>query len=212
MVLDEKVRKQVSRQFERLTGSVRLVVFTQEFECDYCRDTRSIAEELAQLSDKVSVRVHDFGADTDAVQRYRIARIPALVVEGDEDYGIRFYGIPGGYEFSSLLETIRLVSQRKSELDPSTIDFLNGLAEDVDIKVFVSPTCPYCPRAVVLANHMAIASPRVTAQMIEVGEFPELAVKYQVQGVPRTVVNETIVQEGAAPEAVFVSLLRGKLR
>ncbi len=212
MVLDEKVRKQVTKQFDRLTGSVRLVVFTQEFECDYCRETRSIAEELAELSDKVSVRVYDFVRDSDAVKKYRIERIPATVVEWAEDYGIRFNGIPGGYEFTSLLETIRLVSQRKSELEPSTVEFLNGLKEDVDIKVFVTPTCPYCPRAVVLANHMAIAAPRVTARMIEVSEFPELAVKYQVQGVPRTVVNETIVQEGAAPEGVMVSLLKGKLK
>ena len=124
----------------------------------------------------------------------------------------RFYGIPGGYEFSTLMETLRLVSQGASEISPSAKEYLAGLKSPLDIKVFVTPTCPYCPRAAVLAVSFALASDKVKAQIIEIGEFPQLAVKYSVQGVPRTVVNETIIQENAAPEAVFLALLKKELK
>jgi alkyl hydroperoxide reductase subunit AhpF len=76
------------------------------------------------------------------------------------------------------------------------------------MQVFVTPTCPYCPQAVVLAHKMAAASPLVRADMVEAQEFPHLATKYQVMGVPRTVINETTHVEGAAPE----SMVLGKLR
>jgi glutaredoxin len=76
------------------------------------------------------------------------------------------------------------------------------------MQVFVTPTCPYCPRAVILAHHMALVSDKVTADMVEAQEFPEMAQKYKVMGVPRTVINEKHHQEGAAPERMIIQLLQ----
>jgi len=197
----ETIRKEFA---EHLVEPVRLVMFTQEFECQFCAETRQIVEEIATLSDKVTAAIYDFIADKDKAEEYGIDKIPAIAIIGKKDYGIRFYGIPSGYEFSSLFEDIIDVSRGESGLLEPTKKALAQLKEPVHIQVFVTPTCPYCPMAVRLAHRLAMESDLVQADMVEAMEFPQLAIKYQVQGVPRSVINETIHQEGAAPEPLFV--------
>jgi glutaredoxin-like protein len=140
MLIQEKIEKEIRKQFEGLKEKVKLVVFTQEFECQYCRETRLLAEETAKLSDKVSVEVFNFTLDKEKVQEYKIDKIPALAVVGEKDYGIRFYGFPGGYEFTSFLEAIQMVSIRESGLTAAGKDTLKKLAKPVHIQVFVTPT------------------------------------------------------------------------
>jgi len=197
----ETIRKEFA---EHLVEPVRLVMFTQEFECQFCAETRQIVEEIATLSDKVTAEIYDFIADKDKAEEYGIDKIPAIAIIGKKDYGIRFYGIPSGYEFSSLFEDIIDVSRGESGLLEPTKKALTQLKGPVHIQVFVTPTCPYCPMAVRLAHRLAMESDLVQADMVEAMEFPQLAIKYQVQGVPRSVINETIHQEGAAPEPLFV--------
>lgn len=204
MILEDSVKKEVTRQFEALRESVKLTVFTQQFECGYCKETRTLAEEVASLSDLIEIEVLDFEKDRDRADALGIDKIPAVAVSGREDYGIRFYGIPGGYEFASFLEAVRLVSTGNHGLSESTLKSLKSLKKDVHLKVFVTPTCPYCPKAVALAHKLAFASSKVKADMIEATEFPELANRYSVMGVPKTVINETVFQEGAAPEPMLI--------
>ncbi len=207
-LLTNTIRRSVQEMFADLRRPVRLVMFTQEVECEFCAETRQLVEELATLSDKISAEVHDFVQEAELARSYGVDKIPAIVLLGDgQDYGVRFYGIPAGYEFTSLVEAIRLVSSGDPQLKASTMETLKNLDRDVHIQVFVTPTCPYCPQAVYLAHRMAVASPRVRADMVEVTEFPHLAVRYQVMGVPRTVINETVHIEGAAPEPVVLNKL-----
>ncbi len=210
-LLDDNVRDQVAEFLKDLDGSVRLVVFTQDFECEYCAETRQLAEEIAELSDKVAVEVYDFQADAEKAKALGVDKIPAIAVIGAEDYGVRFYGIPSGYEFTSLLHAIRTVAAGEPELSEEGKRFLAEVDQPIHIQVFVTPTCPYCPQAVTLAHQMAIASPHVRADMVEAMEFPHLAVKYQVMGVPRTVINETVHLEGAAPEPMVLDKVREAL-
>jgi glutaredoxin-like protein len=130
----------------------------------------------------------------------------------ETDYGIKFYGIPAGYEFASLIEAIKLVSTGSHGLKPDTTKFLDGLKKDVHLQVFVTPTCPYCPGAVLLAHKMAYYSPKVKGDMIEATEFPHLSQKYRVMGVPRTVINEKEFQEGAAPENTIITKIKAVLK
>ena len=116
----------------------------------------------------------------------------------------RLYGVPAGYEFSTLIEDILMVSQQQAGLSAQTLNELQKLTQPVNIQVFVTPTCPYCPRAVVLAHQLAMASDLITASMVEANEFPHLSTKYQVYGVPRTVIEDVIHVEGAVPEALLV--------
>ncbi|MCB0294595.1 MAG: thioredoxin family protein, partial [Calditrichaeota bacterium] len=109
--------------------------------------------------------------------------------------------------FSTLLEDILLVSRRDSRLSPETRQQLAEVTEPTRIQVFVTPTCPYCPRAVVLAHQFAMENDLITADMVEVTEFPHLAQRYGVRGVPKTVANEVSVAEGALPETHLLNNL-----
>ncbi|MCK5526205.1 MAG: thioredoxin family protein [Candidatus Latescibacteria bacterium] len=204
-LLKEKDREQVRKTFGKLTGNVRLVMFTQEIECPYCRETRELMQEIASLSDKIIAEVYDFVSDKEKVEQYGIDKIPAIVVEGEKDYGIRFYGIPGGYEFTSLMEDILDVSAGRSGLSSATQASLAKLDTSVHIQVFVTLTCPYCPAAVRLAHRLAIERDAVRADMVETAEFPHLAHQYNVFSVPKVVINEETEFEGALPEAEFVA-------
>lgn len=212
-MLNADIQKQVSELLSGMDAPVKLVVFTQgeggALECEMCKETRELVEEVAALSGKLTVEVHDFVADGAMASQYGIDKIPAIaVVRGGEevvDYGIRLYGIPSGYEFSTLMEDIVMVSRGDAGLNQKTLDALAQLPGPIDIQVFVTPTCPYCPRAVLLAHKLAMASDKVTASMVEATEFPHLANRYQVYGVPRTVVNDVIHVEGAVPENMLLA-------
>jgi glutaredoxin-like protein len=208
-LLDDHVREEVKRELAGLPGAVKLLVFTQEFECDYCAETRSLAEELSELSDRIEVEVHDLLGSKAVAEVYGIDKIPAIVVlgEGDRDYGIRFFGVPAGYEFSSLLEAIKMAASGDSGLSPEAKEALAGLKNPVHIQVFVTLTCPYCPMAVQLAHRCAVESELVRADMIEASEFPHLANRYGVYAVPKVVMNERVSFEGALPEKAFVDYL-----
>ena len=214
-LLNEEIKTQLRDEFANLTRPVKLVMFTQELECQYCTETRELAQEVADLSDKIEVEVYDFVADTEIVETYGIDKIPAMAIVkgGDEphDYGIRLYGIPSGYEFSTLIEDIAMVSTGESGLDKATKDELAALTTPLHLQVFVTPTCPYCPPAVRLAHKMALESELVTGDMVEAIEFPHVSNKYQVMGVPRTVINEDTFLEGAAPEAMLMAKVREAL-
>jgi glutaredoxin-like protein len=210
-LLNDEVLEQVKKELADLAGDVRLVVFTQDFECQFCKETRQLAEELASVSDQITVEVYDFVEDKDKADALGVDKIPAIAVIGAEDYGVRFYGIPSGYEFTSLLQALKTVASGESMLQEETQVALAALEDPVHIQVFVTPTCPYCPQSVVLGHQMAVASPLVRADMVEASEFPDLSTKYQVMGVPRTVINEGVHIEGAAPEAMVLGKLQEAL-
>lgn len=204
-MLDDKVMTEVKKVLSAMRNPVTLRLYTQAFECGYCRETHNLLEELTAANPLLKLELKQFETDTQDAKKDGIDKIPAIAVIGERDYGIRFYGIPAGYEFSSLLNAILMVSTGIVKLTEETKAFLANLQKPLHLQVFVTPTCPYCPPAVMLAHQLAMASDKVTADMVEISEFPHLAQKYQVQGVPRTVINERWFMEGAAPEAMLVA-------
>jgi len=202
--ISKEDRDYLKKEFSKMTRPVKLIFFTQQFECQYCQLTRELVTELSELSDKIQVEIYDFVKDEAKVKQYDIKRIPAIVVEGEKDYGIRFYGVPAGYEFSTLIEDIIDVSAGTNVLSKETKEALKKLSRPVHIQVFVTLTCPYCPRAVRIAHMMAMESELVTGDMIEASEFPQLANKYFVSAVPKVVINEEVEFEGALPEKNYL--------
>ena len=143
-LLKDEDRAHLIEHFKSLETLVKMVVFTQQMECQYCKETRMIAEEIADLSDKISLEIYDFEKDKEIVETYNIDKIPATVImrggDNPKDYGIRYFGIPSGYEFSSLIEDIIMISGGASGLSQSTKEFLSNLKEPVHLQVFVTPT------------------------------------------------------------------------
>ena len=117
---------------------------------------------------------------------------------------VRIFGIPSGYEYANLIEAIGDASNGSTNLTPKTIEALKSLEKPIHIQTFVTPTCPYCTTSVRLGHQFALESSLIVADMVEATEFPHLAQKYNVVGVPRTVINESITVEGVVPEETFL--------
>ncbi|MGD0265067.1 MAG: thioredoxin family protein [Candidatus Methylomirabilota bacterium] len=139
-ILNERDRQELQAQLKILTGPVKLVNFTQELACQYCRETEQLLREVKELSDKISLEVYNFQLDKEKVAEYRVDKIPATVVEGSKDYGIRFYGIPLGYEFVPFLEAVKDISRGDTDLAPETRAALAEVREPVHLQVFTTPT------------------------------------------------------------------------
>jgi len=139
-VLGDKEKEHVKKEFKVLKESVKIVMFTQDFECEHCKTVRGLLEDVAGLSDKISLEVLDFVKDRAKAEAYGIDKIPAFVVMGEKDYGIRFYGVPAGYEFPTLIEDIIDVSRREHGLARDVTDILAKVNKPVHVQVIISPT------------------------------------------------------------------------
>jgi glutaredoxin-like protein len=139
-LIQDREKAKVREILGRMDRPVRLVNFTQELECQYCRETRLLLEEVAALSDKLTLEVHDFLVEKAKAEGYKVDKIPATLVLGEKDNGIRYYGIPAGYEFASLLEDIVMVSQGDSGLSKASRGKLAGLKDPLHLQVYVTPT------------------------------------------------------------------------
>ena len=208
--LRDEDKKEIRKKLDEMSGKVKMMFFTQELDCQYCKETGQLLDELADLDDRLEVEAVNLVTDKEIAEQFKIDKAPAIVLVGEDgkDRGIRFFGIPSGYEFATLLEDILMVSANDSGLSGEAKQFLSTLDKDLHLQVFVTPTCPYCPGSVRIAHQLAFESDRVLGDMVEATEFPEMAQQYRVQGVPRTVVNETIHFECMQPMEMVLSELK----
>jgi glutaredoxin-like protein len=206
MFLKDEDQKFVIERLSAMTQKVKIIHFTQSIECNYCRETRQLMEELVLMSNKLSLEIYNFQIDKEEVVRYKIDKIPAtiLIAENGSNPGVRFFGIPSGYEFMSIIEDIVDISNNNHGFSEDVLAEIQKISRPVHIEVFVTPTCPYCPAAVRTAHRLALANENITGDMIEATEFPYLAQKYRVHGVPKSIINGTASLEGAVPEQMFL--------
>lgn len=144
-LLNADVVKQIEEAFAPMKEAVQLLYFGKKENCDYCADTQQLLEELAPISEKLSLDIYDMDADADVAEKFNVDKAPGIVIaakDGDtvSDFGIRYAGIPSGHEFTSLIQDILLVSSRDSGLSQEMRDFLKELDEPVLMQVFVTPT------------------------------------------------------------------------
>lgn len=204
MFLKDKDIEYLKDRFSKeMINKVNINLYTKNIDCEYCRETEQLMKELAQTSDKIELNVLNAISDRDKIGR-EIDKTPMITVGSER---IVFSGIPAGYEFAVLVEDIIEVSRSEPLLSPDSVEKIRKIDKPVDIKVFVTPTCPYCPRMVKYAHSAALINPNIKAEMIEATEFPELSNAYSVYGVPKTIINDAIEIEGAVPEENFVEEL-----
>ncbi len=216
-ILTKEVSEATKKKFtEELSNKVKIFHFTQEpsrlvlpdhlkgQECMFCKETKALLKDVCSLSEKIDLVLYDFTADAEVAKEYSIDKIPATIITRDKGKNVRFFGIPSGYEYTSFVEAIIDASKGSTGLKPETIQALKGIDKDIHIQTFVTPTCPYCTMSVRLGHQFALESPHIIADMIESTEFPYLALKHDVVGVPRTIINESITIEGAVPEEIFL--------
>ena len=206
-LLSDQDRQTITKHFAEITHPVTLLFFTQTIGGpETAAITKQILDEVAELSDKLTVEEVNFVLDKPRAAQLGVEGVPAIVLlRNGEDTRMRFLGAPAGYEFMSLIEAIILAGSDDSGLSGDSKTLVSEhVAGPIDIKVFVTPTCPHCPRAVALAHRLAVESPHIRATCVEATEFLDLTRKYRVTGVPKTIVNDTVEILGAVPEDAFV--------
>jgi glutaredoxin-like protein len=212
-LLSESDRQTVRTHLTAITHRVTLLFFTQAFDApETVRIAKQVVDEVASLSDLVTVEEVNLILDRERAAQFGVDRVPAIaLLRDDEDTRIRFLGAPAGYEFTSLVEAVVLAGTGESGLTPESRALIAERATDaIDIKVFVTPSCPHCPRAVTLAQRMAVESPHIRATCVDASENIDLAQRYRVTGVPKTIVEGTDVEVlGAVPESAFVTSVLG---
>jgi glutaredoxin-like protein len=213
--LDDNLRAQLVDAFEPLQRNVEMLVYTSSVlvvpgaePAGEEKATLQLLQEVASTSERLSVSTRTLGSDPSLAGR-GITRAPTIIFreEGSERDNLRFIGIPAGYEFQTLVETLRMLGSGDSGLGEESAARIALIDQPVRLQAFVTPTCPYCPRAVLSSYRLALANDHLIAEGVEASEFPALAQRYQISGVPDTIIDGPNGQErvlGGQPDHVFV--------
>ena len=203
-ILEEKLTDGVTCHLFIKKGAKIIIPGKDPEECPYCDAVVDMFSELKEIDDRIDHETHELGEDPARDSEMGVEEVPAIVFTGKNKGQMIFYGIPSGYEFASLLEVLGAVSSDTSPaFSPEMTEFLVQYEKKAHIRVFVTPTCPYCPPAAVSALLAARLNKNIRASVYEVSEFSELGKKYNVEGVPKTVINETVEIKGGYPEKVL---------
>jgi alkyl hydroperoxide reductase subunit AhpF len=139
-------QQKLKAAFAEMLRPVRLLFFTQTFDCETCATTRQILDELPPLSDKVSIEEINLVLDRDKAQQFGVDRAPAVAIVGQDEAGadrdarIRFVGAPSGYEFISLVHAVLLVGGGASQLSDASRARIAEVDRPVTMQVFTTPT------------------------------------------------------------------------
>ena len=218
-VLNDQIIRQINEAFANIQEPVQVMYFGSKDGCHYCSETEQLLEEVTALHDRLELSVYDIQEHQDIASQFNVTNAPGIIIAAKDNaevknLGIQFSGIPSGHEFSTLINDIVIVSKRDSGLNENTREFLRNLDQPLHLQVFVTPTCPYCPRAVLLAHQMAMENPQmIRAEGVEATEFPELANRFNVHGVPQTVINAGAgMVIGAVPEQNLLAAIMRALQ
>ncbi len=203
-LLNTEVENQLKDVFSGMTSPITMVLFTSKDACETCEPTQQLLTEVAELSEKINVEVKDI-SDADA-KKYGIERVPSFVVLDDkgEDKGVKFNGIPAGHEINSFVSAIMEMGGATSELPAELLERIAKIDKPVNIKVFVTLSCPHCPGAVQKAHKLAMLNKNVVGEMVEAQTFYELSTKFNVSGVPKIIINDSLELVGNQPIEAFL--------
>jgi glutaredoxin-like protein len=199
-----------------LLNRVRIDYFTQKptaffvagrEECAFCGQVQTLLEELVSLSERIALNLHDLFEEPELARELGVHRVPAIVIRGKNSRPVRFFGTPSGGQFPRLVDTLIDAARGSVDLPFEAQRQLKRLKSGVKLQVFVSPTCPYSPHVARIAHKLALHSPRVTSDVIEVVEYPALVQRYAIREVPVTVINEERAFLGVLDETTLVQQL-----
>jgi len=151
----------------------------------------------------MKVDVLDFDQNKKLANELNVTLTPATVILSNNGAKLYYFGMPGGYQLKCLIEDIVDASEGTTDLHPKVRERIKKIDKPVDIKVFVTPSCPYSPIVVRAAHRFAIENQNIRAQMIESMEFGELTEKYKVMGVPKTIINDSTQFDGTLNDELF---------
>jgi len=186
---------------------LRIIFFEQSIGCETCAPTRRALEQIAAQNDGITLETFNLVLDKEKAAEYGVDRVPAIIITAPDRDRVRYYGAPLGNELPTFIEALRMTATGETSLSEESRAQLRTLTRPVHLQVFFTPTCVYCPQMISLANQAAIESPLVTSVAIDATEFPDLVRQYNVNGVPKTVINDSFELMGAAPEEEFITAI-----
>jgi len=220
-LLNEEVKQQIKQILDNeVKNPVKVVLFTRAFGCQTCETAEQLMKEVSEINpEKVQLEIVSTATPEgeERAKQYGLDpnRVPAIVIldKDGNDRGIHYIGLPAGLEFSTFINGLVLASLDELQMDERTKELINQINQPLDVRVFVTTSCGYCPQAAITAYQFAVASPNVVANVYDAQENPDLAQKYQVVGVPKIVItkqgsDEPVVEfVGAQPPDYFLSYL-----
>lgn len=194
----------LKQTFAQLPNDISLILFSRQGQQDiFSEANRKVIRAFRELTDKINFR--EFDLNHKEAQKYQVD-LPSTLLIAPDRYHIRWIGAPVGEEGRTFLETLLLVGMGKSHLNEQSAKIIRNIDTPRDIKVFVSPSCPYCPQQAVNAVKAAIENPEmISLELIDIQCSPELAEQYAAHSVPQTFVNDMMIAMGAQPEELFAS-------
>ncbi|MFH5834916.1 MAG: glutaredoxin [Clostridia bacterium] len=208
-MFNEEIQGQLKEIFQEMKGDVTIALFTKEGECPTCAETLAYMQEVEELSDKIHLEQYDINKDAELAKKYNVAMVPSIVMlDADKQYkGVKFNGIPAGHEINSFIPAILEVSGNESEMPAELEERIKKISKPINIKVFITLSCPHCPGAVQKAHKLALMNPFIEAEMIEAETFGELSMKHNVSGVPKIVINDEHDLLGNQPIQEFLNTI-----
>ena len=197
-LLDENMVNQLKEVFEIIDKEIKIVNFVSESN-DKSKELQNFLDEFKAVSDKIIIENIDYDSNKEKALEFGVEKLPALAFvdsNGIQTKG-KFHGIPGGHEINSFVITILNTAGVGKEFDASTLERINSINKDVNLKVFVTLACHHCPDVVVATQMLAIKNENISAEMIDIALFPELAETYGVKSVPTVIYNNSEVTIGA---------------
>jgi len=222
MLFSENELENVKREMSKLKNNVVLKLFT-DFKtqedgsrlrrCMACEGTHDLLRILEDFSEgKLQIEEYSSEENDEVAKKYNVTRIPAILFVDDNDKEIiRYSAHPTGAEFIPFLKSIQYFSGVRPYYADQIIIHLKKIAKS-KTKIFITPTCPYCPATVPVLTLFAIVSKgKLSVDVIDVNLNPDIAMKYQVQGVPHTIINEKDHIYGMfTPQDLLDKLTKGK--
>lgn len=205
-LFNDDLRKQLRGVLNDMPNQMTIALFVDDNGCQSCDDTKNYMEEVAELGLKINLEVYDLARDAEIAKLYNIEMVPSIVLlDSNRQYhGVKFNGIPAGHEINSFIPALLETSGLDSEVPEPLKSQIEGIDKDVNIKVFVTLSCPHCSGAVQKAHKLAMMNPRIDAEMVEAQTFAELSNKHNVSGVPKIVINDEYEMVGNQPINAFL--------
>jgi alkyl hydroperoxide reductase subunit AhpF len=200
----------IRARFRDLTSRVRIDFFTllkqgelavPGRECAHCDDIQAMLEDLAAVSTRIALSMHDIEADIETARKLDADKVPAIVIRGANNRALRYFGSPSKRQFAVFIETLIAASTGAVELETETVRLLRKLRSDVSVQVLVTPACAFSPVMAFNALRFGLQSVRVKVDVVDVTQFPGLLQRVGVPAVPLTIVNDVYATPGVLSES-----------
>ena len=198
--------RQLRQTFDQMPREIPLYLFVGRGQDDvFVQACRQIVRAFRELTSKITIK--EYYLDHELAAKWGVDSSPTLLIDPDH-YNIRWMGAPMGEEGRSFLEALILIGIGNSGLSDQSLAVAQQIDTPRQLKVFVSPTCPYCPQQVVNGLRAAIERPDVVSlEIIDIQSRPDLAEQYSAHSVPQAYANDALIGQGAQQEEVFMSSL-----